>query len=89
MYKVLWAKTYYVTGVVELAAESKQQAEEIALDKIGDYQGSMQYAPQGDWIEGSLMISYCQDCGMEDPRENHYEYCSPEDVLVKGEKDGT
>mgnify|MGYP003135488617 CR=1 FL=1 len=47
-YEVEWTKTYYASGHVEIEAESKEEAKEIAEEHIGDYEGSMQYDPSGD-----------------------------------------
>tara|TARA_Y100000310_G_C20600884_1_gene772952 strand:+ start:1164 stop:1337 length:174 start_codon:yes stop_codon:yes gene_type:complete len=54
-----WSKTYYASGIVEIEATSKTDAEEIALDTIGDFQGSMQYDPQGDWVESLEVETAC------------------------------
>lgn len=53
-YKVLWIKRYYVSGTVEIEAASFVEAEEIVLGSIGNYEGSMQYEPDGDEVEASL-----------------------------------
>ncbi len=58
-YRVGWSKTYYASGIVEIEATSKTDAEEIALDTIGDFQGSMQYDPQGDWVESLEVETAC------------------------------
>ena len=50
-YRVRWSKTYYASGFVEIEAVSAELAEAIALFAIGDYEGSMQYDPDGDWVE--------------------------------------
>jgi hypothetical protein len=50
-YRVRWSKTYYASGFVEIDAESAALAEAIALENIGDYEGSMQYDPDGDLVE--------------------------------------
>jgi len=50
-YQVHWNKTYYASGVVTIEAESPEQAEQIAWDNLGDYEGSMQYDPEGDLVE--------------------------------------
>jgi hypothetical protein len=52
-YRVRWSKTYYASGVVEIEADSAELAEAIALENIGDYEGSMQYEPDGDSVESS------------------------------------
>ena len=50
-YKVSWCKTYYAHGEEEIEANSEEEAKEIALNEIGDYTGSMQYASDEDHIE--------------------------------------
>ena len=47
-YEVEWTKTYYASGVVEVEADHKDDAHDMVLDNIGDYEGSMQYDPSGD-----------------------------------------
>ena len=44
-YKVEWTKTYYVSGVVEVEADHKDDAHDMVLDNIGNYESSMQYDP--------------------------------------------
>ena len=48
---VRWSKTYYASGFVEIDAASAELAEATALESIGDYEGSMQYDPDGDLVE--------------------------------------
>ena len=50
-YEVNWSKTYYTSGYVEIEANSTEEAEEIARDNIGDYEGSMQYDGDADFVE--------------------------------------
>ena len=50
-YKVTWSKTYYASGEVEVEAESEMDAEIIAEENAGDYEGSMQYDPNGDYVQ--------------------------------------
>ena len=47
-YEVQWSKRYYASGCVEIDAESEEQARELILERIGDYEGSMQYDADGD-----------------------------------------
>lgn len=47
-YSVDWVKNYFATGTVEIKANSEAEAEDIALGQIGDYEGSMQYDPDGN-----------------------------------------
>jgi|GEM_PF-2993680 len=49
-YFVYWSKTYHATGDVIIEAESRDEARRKALDNIGDYEGSMQYDPDGDRV---------------------------------------
>ena len=51
IYKVSWCKTYYCHGEEEIQAESSEEAEKMALDKMGDYEGRMQYDPNEDYID--------------------------------------
>jgi hypothetical protein len=46
-YEVGWFKTYHVTGTVEIKANSLEEAEHIANDQLGDYEGSMDYDDGG------------------------------------------
>jgi hypothetical protein len=50
-YAVKWSKAYYAHGEVIIEANSRVEAEEIAEDNIGDYEGSMQYNPDQNYIE--------------------------------------
>ena len=50
-YKISWCKTYYSSGEVEIEAESEEDAQIIAEGNIGDYEGSMQYDPNENYIE--------------------------------------
>ena len=50
-YKISWCKTYYSSGEVEIEAESEEEAQIIAEENIGDYEGSMQYDPNENYIE--------------------------------------
>ena len=50
-YKVDWSKTYIASGNVVIEAESVMDAEMIAEENIGDYEGSMQYDPNGDYVQ--------------------------------------
>jgi len=49
-YRIGWAKTYHVSGESIVEANSMSLAESIAHDKIGDWEGSMQYDPDEDRI---------------------------------------
>ena len=50
-YKVSWSKTYYASGEVEIEAESEEDARIIVEENSGDYEGSMQYDPNENYIE--------------------------------------
>ena len=55
-YTVDWSKTYYASGSVEIEADSNEEAEDIVRERMGDYEGSMQYDADKDFVE-----SYEQD----------------------------
>ena len=50
-YKVSWSKTYYASGTVSIEATNEEEAERIALENIGNYEGGMQYDPNEDYVE--------------------------------------
>jgi hypothetical protein len=50
-YAVTWSKTYYAHGEKIIMANSRVEAEEIAEDNMGDYEGSMQYDPNENYVE--------------------------------------
>ena len=50
-YEVEWSKTYYASGSVEIEANSKDEAKETVLERMGDYDGSMQYDADRDYVE--------------------------------------
>ena len=50
-YDVEWNKTYYASGSVEIEANSSEDAEELVRDKMGDYEGHMEYDPDADEVE--------------------------------------
>ena len=50
-YEVTWSKTYYASGSVEVAASSSEDAEDIVRERMGDYEGSMQYDADKDFVE--------------------------------------
>ena len=53
-YDVQWSKAYYISNVIEVDADSIEEAEKKVLDMIGDLEGSMQYDPDQDYVEGYL-----------------------------------
>ena len=50
-YKVVWSKTYHVSGEVEIGAVSEAHAVQRVQDEMGGYEGSMQYDPKYDYVE--------------------------------------
>jgi hypothetical protein len=50
-YYVSWSKTYYTSGSVEIEADSSEDAEWIVRDRMVDYEGSMQYDADKDFVE--------------------------------------
>ena len=50
-YEVTWSKTYYASGSVEIEANSSEDAEELVRERMGDYEGSMQYDADRDFVE--------------------------------------
>ena len=52
-YRVFWSKTYYCSGDVVVDAACSEEAEDLVYDELGDYEGSMQYNPDDDWVEAS------------------------------------
>ncbi len=50
-FAVTWSKAYYVCGEEIIEANSRVEAEEIAEDNIGDYEGSMQWNPNETTVE--------------------------------------
>jgi len=55
-YTVTWSKTYYASGSVEIDASNRQEAEDHVRDRMGDYEGHIEYDPDEDFVE-----SYEQD----------------------------
>ena len=80
-YKVDWSKTYIASGTVEIEAESEMDAEIIAEENIGNYEGSMQYDPNENYIEvvGEVksittqmaedLLEKAEEMGMRFPRD--------------------
>ena len=50
-FDVDWVKTYYSSGTMRVSARSEEAALEIADSKVGDCEGSMQYAPNRNVFE--------------------------------------
>jgi len=65
-YEVQWSKRYYSSGKVEIEANNKEEAEEIVGERIGDFEGSMQYDADGDdiYILGENLTKCCGELGM-------------------------
>ena len=55
-YTVNWSKAYHACGFVEIEAKSKEEAKEIVLDSMGDYEGSMQYDADKDYAEAHEVV---------------------------------
>ena len=51
IYEIAWVKNYHMGNSVLIEAETEEEALEIARDNIGNYEGSMQYDPDEDWVE--------------------------------------
>jgi hypothetical protein len=64
-YKVSWTKTYYTSGEVEVEATSRMDAELKVEEEIGNYEGSMQYNPDEDYVDAvevkSITTQMCED----------------------------
>ncbi len=54
-FRVVWSKTYYASGIEEVEAKSKKEAENIIKDQIGNLGGSMQYAGDEDQVEAHIV----------------------------------
>ena len=50
-YIVYWSKRYYASSTVEVEANNKEEAEKFVEERMGDYEGSMQYDPDADKVE--------------------------------------
>ena len=50
-YQIAWVKNYHMGNSVLIEAETEEEALQIARDNIGNYEGSMQYDPDEDWVE--------------------------------------
>jgi len=51
IYEIAWVKNYHMGNSELIEADSEEEALQIARDNIGDYEGSMQYDPDEDWVE--------------------------------------
>lgn len=54
-FAVSWCKTYYSHGETIIEANSRVEAEEIAENNIGDYEGSMQWNPDETTVEAFFL----------------------------------
>ena len=52
-YDVDWTKAYFSHGSVEIEANSKAEAEEIVHDQIGNYEGSLDYRPEENYVSAT------------------------------------
>ena len=50
-YEIAWVKNYHIANSVPIEAKTEEEALEIARNNIGNYEGSMQYDPDEDWVE--------------------------------------
>ena len=50
LYNVEWSKTYFVNGILEVSASSREEAEEQTRAILGDLVGSLEYDPEGDYV---------------------------------------
>ena len=53
-YKIIWTKTYYMTGEFTVEATEKFDAEVQAHCLVGDQEGTLNYIPSEDIIEVQL-----------------------------------
>ena len=49
-YVVGWGKTYYACGEVNVEANSSEEAEALVRERMGDYEGHMEYEPDKDFV---------------------------------------
>jgi hypothetical protein len=54
-YSVTWSKVYYASGTEKVLAMGPAEAEEMVLDRIGDLEGSLQYAGEQDEVHADLI----------------------------------
>ena len=52
-YKIDWVKRYHASGSVVIQADTLNEAIKKAESEIGNYEGTMQYNPDEDEIEGA------------------------------------
>ena len=51
IYEIAWVKNYHMANSVLIEAKTEEEALEIARNNIGNYESSMQYDPDEDWVE--------------------------------------
>ena len=51
IYEIAWVKNYFATGSELISADSEEEALQVARDNMGDYEGSMEYTPEENWVE--------------------------------------
>ena len=52
-YDVDWTKAYFSHGSVEIEANSKAEAEKIVHDQMDDYEGSLDYNPEENYVSAT------------------------------------
>ena len=50
-YNVHWQKTYWERGITRVEANDAEEAEAIAYENMGDYEGSKFYDPDENVVE--------------------------------------
>ena len=50
-YIVTWSKTYHIRGEEIVEAHSRLEAEDEVEEKIGDYEGSLHWDPDANFVE--------------------------------------
>jgi len=51
IYEIAWVKNYHMANSVLIEAKTEEEALEIARNNIGNYESSMQYDSDEDWVE--------------------------------------
>ena len=54
-YVVEWGKTYYACGEVNVEADSSEEAEALVRERMGDYEGHMEYEPDKDFVSIAIL----------------------------------
>ena len=50
-YLVQWTKGYYASGIVEIEADTEDDAHDKVMENIGNYEGNLQYDEFGESVE--------------------------------------